>query len=122
MLESSSNWPTREWVERAVINQYKWLESKKSAARSRAMWSARGHRHNDNSPIRCPLCSRTGHSALKCCEFQITLREKKSKGCQTEEEHGGNGGGSKKAAEGAATVEAEAVKIASGAEEMPAYT
>ena len=37
MLESSSGWPTREWIERAVINQYERLESEKSAARSRAM-------------------------------------------------------------------------------------
>ena len=27
MLESSSDWPTREWIERAVINQYERLES-----------------------------------------------------------------------------------------------
>ena len=69
MLESSSDWPTREWTERAVINQYERLESEKSAAGSRAMLSARGHRRNDTTPTRCPLCSRTGHSALKCREF-----------------------------------------------------
>ena len=69
MLESSSDWPTREWNERAVINQYERLESEKSAAGSRAMLSARGHRRNDAPPTRCPLCSRTGHSALKCREF-----------------------------------------------------
>ena len=48
MLESSSDWPTREWIERAVTNQYDWLESVRSAAGSRAMLSARGHRRNDN--------------------------------------------------------------------------
>ena len=63
MLESSSDWPTREWIERAVINQYKRLESEKSAAGSRAMLSPRGHRRNDAPLIRCNLCSRTGHSA-----------------------------------------------------------
>ena len=62
MLESSSDWPTREWIERAVINQYERLQSEKSAAGSRAMMSTRGHRRNDNPPIRCPLCSRTGHT------------------------------------------------------------
>ena len=93
MLESSSNWPTREWIERAVINQYERLESEKSAAGSRAMLSARGHRRNDSPPIRCPLCSCTGHSALICREFQITRREKKANGYQRDEEHGGNGGG-----------------------------
>ena len=60
MLESSSDWPTREWIERAAINQF---ECEKSAAGSRAMLSARGRRRNDAPPTRCLLCSRTGHSA-----------------------------------------------------------
>ena len=93
MLESSSDWPTREWIERAVINQYELLESEKSAAGSKAMLSARGHRRNGKPPIRCPLCSRTGHSALHCRKFQITRREKKPTGYQRDGEHGGNGGG-----------------------------
>ena len=93
MLKSSSDRPTREWIERAVINQYERLECKKSAAGSRAMLSARGHRPNDNPPLRCPFCSRTGHSAFQCREFQITRREKKPDGYQRGEEHGGNGGG-----------------------------
>ena len=76
MLESSSGSPTWEWIECAVINQYEQLESEESAAGSRAMLSAGGHRRNDN-PIRCPLCSRAGHSALQYREFQITRREKK---------------------------------------------
>ena len=92
MLESSSDWPTRELIERAVINQYKRLESEKSAAGSRAMLSARGHRRNA-PPTGCPLRSRTGYSALKCRELQITRREKKSNGYQRDGEHGGNGGG-----------------------------
>ena len=66
MRESSSDWPTREWIERAVINQYERLEREKSAAGSRAILSTRGHRRNDTPSTRCPLCSRTGHSALKC--------------------------------------------------------
>ena len=74
MLESSSHWPTREWIERVAINQYERLESEKSAAGSRATMSARGHRRIDTPPTRCLLCSRTGHSALKCREFQITRR------------------------------------------------
>ena len=126
MLESSSDWSTREWIERAVINQYERLESEKSVAGSRAMLSARGHRRNDKHPIRCPLCSRTGHSALQCREFQITRREKKPNGYQRGGEHGGNGGGGRngggggngrggKTAEWAATMEAEAVKLSTGA-------
>ena len=93
MLERSSDWPTWEWIERAVMNQYERLEYKKSAAGNRAMLSARGHRHNDKLPIRCPLCSREGHSALQCREFQITRREKKPNRYQRDREHGGNGGG-----------------------------
>ena len=93
MLESSSDWPTREWIERAVVNQYERLEREKFSARSRAMLSSRGHRRNDTPPIRCPLCSRTGHSALKCCDFQITRREQKPNGYQRDGEFGGNGGG-----------------------------
>ena len=54
MLESPSDWLTREWIERAVINQYKLLEIEKSAAGTRAMLSARGHHRNDTPPIRCP--------------------------------------------------------------------
>ena len=55
LLESSSDWPTREWIERAVINQYERLESETSATGSRAMLSARGHRRNATPPIRCPF-------------------------------------------------------------------
>ena len=44
MLESSSDWSMREWVEHAIINQYERLECENSAAEKRAMLSARGHR------------------------------------------------------------------------------
>ena len=117
MLESSSDWPTREWIERAVINQYEGLKSEKFSAGSRAMLSAHGHRRNDKPPIRCPLCSRTGHSTLQCREFQITRREKKPNGYQRDGEHGGNGGNGRGGKSGgvAALVEAEVVKIAAGA-------
>ncbi|CAN0326139.1 unnamed protein product [Ascophyllum nodosum] len=93
MLESSSDWPTREWIERAVINQYERPKCEKSAAGSRVMLSARGYRRNDKLPIRCPLCSRIGRSALQCREFQITRRDKKPNGYQRNGEPGGNGGG-----------------------------
>ena len=86
MLKSSSGWPTREWIERALINQYERLECEKSSTGSRATLSARGHRRNDKPPIRCPICSRTGNSAVKCREFQITRREK-SFGHQRKGEH-----------------------------------
>ena len=109
MLESSSDWPTREWIERAVINQYERLESEKSATGSRAILSARGHRRNDTPAIRCPLCSRTGHSALKCREFQISRREKN----QTDIRGMENMATTAKAAETAEVAEmAEAAKAA----------
>ena len=98
-LASSLDWPTREWVERAVTNQYERLECEESAVGSRAMLSARGHRRNDKPPIRCLLCSRTGHSALQCREFQITRREKRPNGYQRDGEHGGNSGSSRKVVE-----------------------
>ena len=54
MLESSSDSPTREWIERAVINQSERLESEKSAAGNGAMLSAHGHRRNDTLPHPMP--------------------------------------------------------------------
>ena len=57
------------------------------------MLSTRDHRLKDTPPTRCPLCSRTGHSALICRELQITRREKKPNKYQRDCEHGGNGGG-----------------------------
>ena len=55
------------------------------------MLPACGHHRNDKLPIRCSLCSRTGHSALQCREFQITRREKKPNGYQRDGERSGNG-------------------------------
>ena len=95
MLESSSDWSMRKWIERAVINQCERLEIEISASGSGAMLSARAYRRNDKAPIQCPLFFRTGHSALQCREFQITRREKKPNGFQRDGEHGGNGGGGK---------------------------
>ena len=109
MLKSSSDWPTREWIERALINQHERLEFEKFAAGSRAMLSARGHRRNDNPPVSCPLCSRTGHSPLQYREFQITHRELKPNGYQRDGEHIGNGGGDESGAEEAEMAPGAAV-------------
>ena len=54
MLASSSDWPPREWIECATINQYERLECEKSAAGSRAMLPARSHRRNDTPPHPMP--------------------------------------------------------------------
>ena len=93
MLESSSDWPTRGWIKRAVINQYERLECEKSSAGSRTMLSARDHRRIDTPLIRYPICFRTGHSALNCREFQRDRGEKKPNGYQRDGEYGGDGGG-----------------------------
>ena len=76
-----------------MIHQSERPEYEKSAAGSRALLSARGHRHNDKPPIRCFLCFRTEYSALRSSEFQIICREKKPNEYQGDGEHGGNGGG-----------------------------
>ena len=57
MLKSSSDWPTREWIERAVVDQYERLESEKSAAGAKVM-IAHGSRRNLSLHVRCSLCSR----------------------------------------------------------------
>ena len=54
MIESSSAWPTREWIEHAVIKQPERLDYEKSPVEGRAVLSTRGHRSYDNPPIRCP--------------------------------------------------------------------
>ena len=100
MLESSSYWPTREWIERAVINHYERLESEKSATGSRAVLVRPWPPPQRYTPIRCPLCFRTGHSVFKYREFQITRHEKKPNGYQRDGKHGGNGGGSGNGARG----------------------
>ena len=92
MLESSSDWPTREWIERAVINQYDRLKSEQSAAGNHAMLAGRGNGHDSKpSPPRCPLCSRTGHTAKGCREYVVTKRDHKPNGHQGgNSKNGGN--------------------------------
>ena len=87
MLESSSDWPTRDWIERAVINQFERLESEKSAAGSMAMFAGRGNGHGSNPPSRCQICSRTGHTAQGCKEFRDL-----KKGQKTSNGNGGDNG------------------------------
>ena len=54
MLESSSDWPTREWIERAVINQYERLESEQLAAEIKVMIA---HGLRPDPVTRCSLLS-----------------------------------------------------------------
>ena len=52
MLESlSTDWPTREWVKRVVINQCDRLQSKQSAAGGKAMFAARGDGRKSSPPL-----------------------------------------------------------------------
>ena len=87
MLESSSDWPARGWIERAVISQFERLESEKSAAGSMAMFAGRRNGHGSNPPPRCQICSRTGHTAQGCKEFRDL-----KKGQKTSDGNGGNNG------------------------------
>ena len=91
MSESSSDWPTRRWIEGAVINQYERFQSEQSAAGSQVMLAGRGNGRNSKpSPPRCPLCSRTGHTAKGCREYVVTKRDHKPNGRQGDS--GKNGG------------------------------
>ena len=115
VLESSSDWSTREWIERAVINQYERLECDKSASGNRAMLFARGHRRNDNPPSDAPFapaqdtlpCNATNprSPAVRRSRSNVRGRENMAETAEAAE----------MATEEAAIVEAEAVKIAAEA-------
>ena len=92
MLESLSDWPMREWIERTVMNQYERLECEKCAVGSRACCLPVATPATI-TPHPMPLCSRTRHFALQCRKIQITHPEKNPIGYQRDREHGGNGGG-----------------------------
>ena len=95
MLESSADWPTRDWIERAVINQFERLESEKSAAGSKAMFAGRGNGHGPKPLPRCQICSRIGHTAQGCKEFRdLKKGQKTSDG--NDGENGGRRGGNNK--------------------------
>ena len=50
MLESSSDWRSREWIERAVINQHDRLQAEESAAGSKAMFAAHNNARKSKTP------------------------------------------------------------------------
>ena len=118
MLESSSDWPTREWIDRAVINPYERLECKNSAAESRVMLSARGHHSNDQTPSDAPfalaqatlLCNAANSRSPAVGSSRNNIRGMDNMASTAEATTT-----AEMAAEGAATVEAETVKIATGA-------
>ena len=93
MLESSSNWLTREWIKRAVINQYECQESETSAAGIKVMIATHGNGRNTSLHTRCPICSRTGHVAQECREYRITKRESEPKGMRHDGDAGTRGSG-----------------------------
>ena len=124
MLESSSGWPTREWIERAVINQYERLESEKSVTESRAMLSARGHRATKKLPSDAPFA--TAQVTLPCNAVisrspsarrnrpDIRGMENIATAEAAETPEVAEIAEAAKAAKWAAIVKAEAVKIAAG--------
>ena len=65
MLESSADWPTRDWIERAVIDQFERLESEKSAAGSKAMFAGRGNGHGPKPPPLAAKFARVWVTLLK---------------------------------------------------------
>ena len=119
MLKSSSDWPTREWIECVVINQYERLECEKSAAGSRkccppaatdppfapAQDSLPCNASNSRSPA-----VRRSRAYIRGMENMATTAEvaKRAEAVERAE-------AAKMAAEGVAIVEAEAVKNAAGA-------
>lgn len=56
MLESVSDWPTREWIERGVINKLELLQAKELAAGAEALILSRGQNRNPDSIETCVLC------------------------------------------------------------------
>ena len=66
MLESSLDWPMRDWIERAVINHFERLEVEKSAAGDKELVAAHGAGRNLKPPAYCSFCSQVGHDASSC--------------------------------------------------------
>ena len=126
MLESSSDWPKREWIECAVINQYGQLESEESAAGSRAMLSPAATAAMITPPSDAPFApaqdtlpcntansrspavrrNRTDIGGMENIVATVEAAEMAEVAEMAE---------AAKAAEWAAIVEAEAVKTAAGA-------
>ena len=70
MLESSSDWPIREWIGRTVVNQYERHQSERSTAGDKVMLAGRGDGRKSNPPPMLSLLS-TGRTAQGCKEYVI---------------------------------------------------
>ena len=74
MLESSSDWPDRAWIERAVYNQYDRQTREKSEAGPKALASVC---RVVPPPEICQFCSQAGHTAANCRKLEYAKREPK---------------------------------------------
>lgn len=76
-------------------SQYGRLQAEESTAGGKAMVAARGNGGKSKLPLRCPLCSCTGHTAQICIEYTVTKHDEKKNGHRSSynNHRGGDGGG-----------------------------
>lgn len=77
MLESSSEWLTREWIEHVIVNQYARLNPESFAARS--------HDHISKPFPHYPLCSSIGQTAQRCKNYLVTKPDQSTNIHQSDE-------------------------------------
>ena len=69
MLESSANWPDRDWIERTITNQYDRLENEKKDAGSHALVTVKTSDGGDKRGLFC-------HGASTCRKYKIIARDR----------------------------------------------
>lgn len=90
MLESSSDRPTRGWIECAVIDQYDRFEVEKSGAGAKTLTAARESSHQLHSAETYVLCLRAGHDAVTEWQYRIVKREPNEDGRRGNSNGSGN--------------------------------
>lgn len=71
MREISSGWLTREWIEKAILNQYAFIPN------IRGLESGDAYGTNQWRQFKTPDCPLTGHKAKGCGEYIVIRREHK---------------------------------------------
>ena len=77
MLESSTEWPDRAWIERAAHNQYDRLTLETSEAGPMSLASVS---RVVCPPAICQFCSQAGHTPANCRKLEYAKREPKGNG------------------------------------------
>ena len=77
MLESSTDWPDRAWIERVVHNQYDRLTREESEAGPKSLASVN---RVVSPPEICQFCSQAEHTAANCRKLKCAKREPKGNG------------------------------------------